>query len=81
MGDTYEAAPETYHVANPAGNPVHEKCILLQGDADNIVPLNQSRLPGATTRVLEGAGHFDRIHPETEAYQVLLSTLGDILQK
>jgi acetyl esterase/lipase len=80
MDGPFEARPAAYQAANPADRPVHKKTVLLQGDADNIVPLDQSQLAGASTTVYEGAGHFDWVHPGTGAYQLLLSTLEDIYQ-
>jgi pimeloyl-ACP methyl ester carboxylesterase len=55
--------------------------ILLHGDIDAIVPPDQAQLAGATTAVVEGAGHFDWVHPGTAAYQRLLSTLEDLFEK
>ena len=81
MCGVYEEIPASYQAANPAGMPVHEKTLLLQGDIDTIVPFKQSELPGATTFVLEGAGHFDWVHPGTGAYQLLLSTLEDLFRE
>lgn len=78
MGGVYEENPATYQAANPASRPLHDKTILLHGDIDPIVPLEQSQLPGATAIVLEGAGHFDWIHPDSGSYQLLLSTLEDL---
>jgi acetyl esterase/lipase len=81
MGGVYEAIPASYQAANPASRPAHVKTLLLQGDIDTIVPFEQSELPGATPLVLEGAGHFDWVHPGTGAYQLLLSTLEDLFRK
>ena len=81
MGATYEQNPEAYKAANPASRPIHAKTMLLYGDADSIVPLEQSQLPGASAVMFEGAGHFDWVHPGTGAYQVLLSTLENLLRK
>lgn len=78
MGGVYEANPAAYEAANPVGKPLNDKTILLQGDIDVIVPLEQSQLPSATQVVFEGAGHFDWVHPGTGAYQLLLSTLKDL---
>lgn len=80
MGGTFEENPVAYQAANPASQQLHEKIILLQGDMDVIVPLEQSQLPGAATVISEGAGHFDWVHPDTGAFQVLLSTLGDFFK-
>lgn len=79
MDGVYEDKPAAYQAANPAGKPVHQQTLLLQGDVDAIVPLEQSQLPGATPVVLEGAGHFDWVHPGTGAYQLLLATLEKFL--
>lgn len=81
MGGGYEQNRAAYDAANPVGKPVNDKTVLLQGDADKIVPVEQSELPGARAVVLEGAGHFDWVHPGTEAYQLLLSTLKNVFQE
>ena len=77
-GGVYESNPAAYEAANPVGKPLNNKTILLHGDTDAIVPLEQSQLAGATRLVSEGAGHFDWVHPGTGAYQLLLSTLKDL---
>jgi acetyl esterase/lipase len=81
LGGDYESRPAAYREANPAGQALHANNILLHGDADTIVPLQQAELPGASSRRLGGAGHFDWIHPGTRAYQLLLSTVEEVLQK
>jgi acetyl esterase/lipase len=81
MGGTYEDRPDAYRAANPAGLQLHENTILLQGDIDSIVPLAQSQLPGASATVFEGAGHFDWLHPDSGAYQLLLSTLEQLFKE
>jgi len=81
MGGAYETDPAAYRAANPVDKSLHVHTVLLQGDMDNIVPRAQSQVPGTATVLLEGAGHFDWIHPATPAYQLLLSTLEDIFHK
>lgn len=81
MGGEYEENQAAYDAANPVGKPVNDRTVLLQGDIDVIVPVEQSQLPGATAVVFEGAGHFDWVHPGTAAYQLLLSTLQDLFQE
>jgi len=80
MGGTFEEQPVAYQAANPASQSLHNRTILLQGDIDVIVPVEQSQLAGATTVVFEGAGHFDWVHPGSGAFQLLLSTLEDVFQ-
>lgn len=81
MGGVYEEKQAAYDEANPKGKPVNSKTILLQGDIDVIVPVEQSQLPGASAVVFEGVGHFDWVHPGTGAYLKLLSTLENLFNK
>lgn len=81
MGGAYEANPAAYHAANPAERSLHGHTVLLHGGKDSIVPPEQALVPGTARIMLEGAGHFDWIHPGTQAYQLLLSTLEDVFQK
>ena len=55
--------------------PLPENTLLLQGDADTIVEIGQASNSGLTYKIVAGAGHFDWIHPQTNAYQVFLSAL------
>jgi len=81
MGGTYEDKPTAYEAANPMGKPLHPNTRLLRGNMDVIVPSEHSEMPGATLRVVEGAGHFDWVHPGTAAQQVLISTLKEVFQQ
>lgn len=81
MGDVYESNQAAYEAANPASKPTHGNTVLLQGDIDSIVPPVQASLQGATTRMFEGAGHFDWIHPGSEAFTLLLSTLENLQEQ
>lgn len=68
QGQAYEAAtPDTTQISVPV--------ILLQGSVDAIVPVSQGELAGSTQIVVSGAGHFDWLHPNTIAYQQLLTVL------
>lgn len=77
MGGTLQQIPQTYEVANPVGKQLQARTVLFQGDSDQIVPLSQATLEGAETRIFEGAGHFDWIHPGTGAYANLLLLLEE----
>lgn len=79
MGGSYAERPEDYVAANPAGKQLNPATVLLHGDMDTIVPLQQSSLPGVTVHVQNGAGHFDWVHPGTAAYRLLLATLDELL--
>lgn len=79
MGGSYDNRTEQYHAANPAEKTPHPNTVLLHGSVDDIVPVDQASMTGARTVMVEGAGHFDWVHPGTEAFNVLLQTLQDML--
>jgi len=79
MGGDFASKPAEYHAANPAERKPHANTFLLQGSADTIVAPAQANIPGALTINLEGAGHFDWVHPGSQAFQTLLSTLSAAL--
>lgn len=76
MGGSPADQPERYRLASPAALPRPVPAVLVHGSADAIVPLSQARaLPDTRLRLVEGAGHFDLIHPETAAFAVLVEEL------
>ena len=80
MGGDYASKTAQYRAANPAQMKPHANTFLLQGSADTIVSPSQANIAGALTITLEGAGHFDWVHPGSPAFQTLLSTLSATLQ-
>ena len=70
------ALPQAYHDANP----IHHKVrgVLLHGDADKIVPYAQSQKLTLPVVRVEGAGHFDWLHPQSVAFEALLKQLQDL---
>lgn len=78
MNGTPSERPSDYQSANPANVKLHPKTQLLQGTADNIVPVEQTRISGATVRLVEGAGHFDWLHYQSEAFHLFHRTLKEI---
>ncbi len=80
MGGDFASRTAAYHAANPAELKPHANTFLLQGSADAIVSPTQANIPGALTINLQGAGHFDWLHPGSPAFQTLLSTLSATLQ-
>ena len=81
MGGSYENRRDDYHAANPAEKTPHPNTVLLHGSADEIVPVQQAAIEGARPVIVDGAGHFDWVHPGTEAFRTLLTTLEEILQQ
>lgn len=77
MGTTPDQDPGLYARANPAQQPIPANTWLLQGEADSIVPVSQAQLPGASSLLVPGAGHFDWVHPGTPAFQRLLELLHE----
>ena len=78
LGGSVADVPEAYHSANPGNHTLHPNSYLLQGDLDEIVPLSQAQLPGAETRISNGASHFDWIHPGAPAFAQLLQLLEEL---
>ena len=87
LGGLPEEVPAAYRDATPAA-PGPWSTVLLHGGADAIVAPVQARSfaataarAGATVEVLElpGFGHFDLIHPGTDAFPVLTGTLRRLL--
>ena len=75
MGGTVKEKPDAYHAADPKQHGPYQQTVLLQGQADVIVPEAQARLDGAVTIKLASAGHFDWIHPKSQAFDMLLKLL------
>jgi acetyl esterase/lipase len=64
-----------YREATPVIDTPTLPVILLQGDADAIVPSLQANLAGATPRVIKAGGHFDWLHPETLSFSAFYEEL------
>ncbi|CAB0151601.1 hypothetical protein PSI9734_01975 [Pseudidiomarina piscicola] len=78
----HNASAADWQVADPARQPPTSAVTLLQGEADSIVPVAQAtRYDHSTTTTvitLPKAGHFDWIHPQTDAWKHLLATMETI---
>ncbi|MEM8489280.1 MAG: alpha/beta fold hydrolase [Pseudomonadota bacterium] len=79
MGGTPQEQPDVYSQATLVNKAFSVPVSLLQGLKDPIVPVSHTRLNGARTRLVEDAGHFDWLHPQAEAYTVLLDELSKAL--
>jgi acetyl esterase/lipase len=68
-----------YYLATPSNFEVRGETLgqfqLFQGNADVIVPESQARHASAKTITLDGVGHFDWIHPGSDAFKQLLKQL------
>jgi acetyl esterase/lipase len=69
-----------YYLASPSNFSAISDSLasfkLLQGTADAIVPVSQASHKSAVTIKIEGAGHFDWIHPGSDAFKQLIENLS-----
>lgn len=73
-----EEKPAEYQMANPSKQPLHINTVILQGDKDNIVPAFELDKLGRKVIMLNGVGHFDWIHPGSEAFSTLTQYLNGL---
>lgn len=78
MGTTPDSDPQLYLQATPATFGLHANSLLFVGSADVIVGREQAELEGAQRLLVEGAGHFDWVHPGTPAFDLLLEQLARV---
>ena len=76
MGGSAAELPEAYQVANPAKRKLAKSTVLLHGTQDAIVPIAHAKQANMRHRIVDGAGHFDMVHPGTPAFQTLLQELA-----
>ena len=76
MGGGPDELPDMYEEVQPANHEVDPNTVLLYGAMDQIVPAAQALLPGAEPLRHESAGHFDWIHPGTDAFRTILLVLS-----
>ncbi len=77
MGGETKDVPLAYMAANPAEQPLHPNTVLIQGDADTIVAPDYANLYSATALWVAGGGHFDLIHPQSDAFKLIAQALND----
>lgn len=75
---TAYADTSDYAAASPNAQSLHSNLWLLRGSADSIVPMSQTDgLPvDVQVETIEGAGHFDFIHPQSSAWKALIQRLN-----
>ena len=81
MAGSYDEKVSEYDSANPRKQKLHINNMLLQGDADVIVPIGQATQSKLPYKLLKGAGHFDWIHPHSQAFETLLLSLQNIFSR
>ena len=83
MGGVPETMQAAYQQANPVDHTISTPVVLLHGDKDPIVSIDQSRQfpdSNATKIEVSGAGHFDWVHPGTKAFQRFIAELLTLSQ-
>ncbi len=83
LGGGPDAVPERYALADPlAGPPDGARVLLVHGDADDRVPVAQSRryatARGAELLEQAGVGHFALIDPRTGAWQAVAGRIREL---
>ncbi len=68
MGGTPMERPSAYQSAQPKVSKQSGQTLLMQGTADAIVPAVHAELAGSQKIIVEGAGHFDWLHPQSQAF-------------
>ena len=82
MAGSFAEIPQIYRQADPAqqltGDTFGAQRFVLHGTADEIVPLSQSTQVKFAAQVVpvQGGGHFDWLHPQTESFQVLVNLIN-----
>ncbi|GFD94277.1 hypothetical protein KUL156_16430 [Alteromonas sp. KUL156] len=69
--------PDAYQNATPSAKHIDTPIILLQGDADSIVPVQHATMAGTEKRIIKNGGHFDWLHPESTSFDALLEVIGE----
>ena len=82
MGDDSYDPSDAYRVASVRIEDVIVPVIVVIGDADPIVDLTQvESFSSEQLRTIPEAGHFDLIHPKTTAFEVVKSTVEQLLEE
>jgi len=77
MNGTKLEQATAYKKANPLNSRVEHlsSATFLIGDADKIVPREMAFHPQGSKVIVEGAGHFDWIHPGSNSFKQLIAEL------
>lgn len=75
MGGKPEVRFEAYKQATPHLERIGYPVVLMQGDADAIVPALHSESEHAKTISIVNGGHFDWLHPKSDSYKALVKVV------
>lgn len=80
MGGDESSNKTAYALANTRDKKIVVPLYLLGSRDDKIVPVEQIKHDQARHFVGDNIGHFDWVHPQTEAFQHLLNTLSRLYE-
>lgn len=75
MKGSFADKKSDYLKATIINKSLPKSTVLLQGDADNIVHFSHALTGIGQEKVMSGVGHFDWIHPGSDAFSELLKAL------
>ena len=82
MGDDSYRPGAAYEAASVGIEAITVPIIVVIGNADPIVGTSQvESFSLGQLRTIPGAGHFDLIHPKTTAFEVVKSTVEQLLEE
>lgn len=76
MGGLPHEQSSVYQAANLIYRKLPNNVTLMQGEADQIVPVIQSELYDTPRMLVKKAGHFDWIHPGSPTFKKLLGVIN-----
>ena len=80
MGGKPESNQQAYALANTLDKRIVVPLYILGGKTDKIVPVEQIKHNQARRFIGENIGHFDWVHPQTEAFVHIMNTLGRLYE-
>jgi len=81
LGGDLEDQLDIYQAASVEPHKLPVPATLLLGTEDPIVGIDQiAGFPPEQMRLIEGAGHFDLIHPKTAAFAIVLEKLNLLIR-
>ena len=80
MGDTEYQPNERYREASVDVSKLAVPVRIVIGKEDPIVSMAQViSFPQASIAIVPAAGHFDLIHPKTDAFQTVVEQIKDLI--
>ena len=82
MGDDQYSPDESYREASVTPSDISVPIAIVMGKEDPIVGANQIAVfDSGQVITVKGAGHFDVIHPKTEAFSAVVTALEAIKER